>query len=346
MTAPGAVRMAFSELGRTFRELTRYRVLVVYLAAYLLFNDGIQTVLAVAGAFGADTLGISLQFNMATILIIQLIAAPGAVVFGRLAGPTRTRTTLMAALAGWCVAIAFGVGLAPLEPRDHGDFDYRLQYGVAGSYEVSAAPELSDSPGDRDWRERHGELESGDEVSRSEAAGLAAHVADVEGSRFSISIRGGPLDGVRETGLHHPSNLTRGPIDWWPRALRQAAWDPLGISADYQWLILGSVVGIVLGGSQALARSLFAYMTPESRSAEFFGFFGFVSRASAVFGPMVYLLFTGLYDTRVAILLVLVLILAGTIVLGRVDVAAGGAVAAAEDVHRKPAAPSGGEISE
>ena len=46
-------------------------------------------------------------------------------------------------------------------------------------------------------------------------------------------------------------------------------------------------------------------MTPEGRSAEFFGFFG---RASAVFGPMVYLLFTGFFDTRAAILAVLLFI--------------------------------------
>ena len=51
----------------------------MYLVAYLLFNDGIQTVLTVAGAFGPDTLGISLISNMATILIVQFVAAIGAI---------------------------------------------------------------------------------------------------------------------------------------------------------------------------------------------------------------------------------------------------------------------------
>ncbi|MEE2885167.1 MAG: MFS transporter [Chloroflexota bacterium] len=110
----------------------------------------------------------------------------------------------------------------------------------------------------------------------------------------------------------------------------------MGLSVDLQWLFLGVVVGLVLGGSQALARSLFAYMTPESRSTEFFGFFGLIGRASAVFGPMLYLIFTGIYDTRVAILVLLVIIVVGTVLLKWVDVNAGRLVAESEDRSAKP----------
>ena len=91
------------------------------------------------------------------------------------------------------------------------------------------------------------------------------------------------------------------------------------------------MVGTVLVGSQALASSLVANMTPESRSAEFFSFFGFVGRASAVFGPMVYLIFTGIFDTRVAILIILCLIIAGYLLLRTIDVEQGRAVALEED---------------
>ena len=91
--------------------------------------------------------------------------------------------------------------------------------------------------------------------------------------------------------------------------------------------MMGVLVGLVLGGSQALARSMFAFMTPESRSAEFFGFFGFVGRASAVFGPTLYLLVTGIYDTRAAILAILIIIAVGSVLLQRVDTEEGRAVA-------------------
>ena len=151
-------------------------------------------------------------------------------------------------------------------------------------------------------------------------------------SRFGISVKGGELDGTTGIGPAHPSVLVdESPLGFWPGTLRDHVWKPLGIAVDIQWLMMGALVGLVLGGSQALARSLFAYMTPESRSAEFFGFFGFVGRASAVFGPTLYLLVTGIYDTRAAILAILIIIAVGTVLLQRVDTEEGRAVAAEED---------------
>ena len=91
------------------------------------------------------------------------------------------------------------------------------------------------------------------------------------------------------------------------------------------------LLGLVMGGSQALARSLFAVMTPLTKSGEFFGFFGLVGKASSVFGPMVYVLVTGVYDTRVAILALLSIIGVGTLLLTRVNVEEGVAVAQEED---------------
>ena len=126
-------------------------------------------------------------------------------------------------------------------------------------------------------------------------------------------------------------------MDWWPKAVRNVLWEPLGLDAGYQWVLLGTCLGLVLGGSQALARSLFAQITPETRSGEFFSFFGFMTRASAVFGPMLYVFVTAAFDARVAVTSIIVIILAGTILLRWVDVAAGvRVVAAAEDAGRKP----------
>ena len=74
-----------------------------------------------------------------------------------------------------------------------------------------------------------------------------------------------------------------------------------------------------MGGSQALARSLFAQITPETRSGEFFSFFGFMSRASSVFGPMLYVVVTAMFDTRVAVASILSIIIAGTSILKSVS---------------------------
>ena len=86
-----------------------------------------------------------------------------------------------------------------------------------------------------------------------------------------------------------------------------------------------------MGGSQALSRSLFAQMTPEIRSGEFFSFFGFMSRASTVFGPMMYVVATSLFDTRIAVTSIVIIILSGTIILNWVDVKSGIQVADEED---------------
>jgi UMF1 family MFS transporter len=156
-------------------------------------------------------------------------------------------------------------------------------------------------------------------------------VTSSENSAYGITIVSGPLDGKTILGKLHPSRLGDGPVDWWPVIVRNVIWKPLGFTAEYQWILLGVSVGLVMGGSQALSRSLFAQMTPETRSGEFFSFFGFMSRASTVFGPMMYVIVTSFFDTRIAVTSILLIILAGTVMLNWVDVKAGIIVADEED---------------
>ncbi len=141
------------------------------------------------------------------------------------------------------------------------------------------------------------------------------------------------MDGETAISPAHPSALGSGLVDWWPATVREVLWKPLGLAVGYQWLLLGVLVGLVIGGSQALARSLFAQITPGSRSGEFFSFFGFISRTSSVFGPMLYIAATALFDTRVAVTSILLIIVAGTILLRRVNVAEGIRVAAREEAR-------------
>ncbi len=343
--SPGrAVTLAFRELAHTFGQIRGFRVVAIYLVAYLLFNDGLQTVLNVAGAYGADTIGIPLVFNMATILIIQFVGAAGAMGFSWLAGRTTTKAALAVSLAGWSVVVLLGVGVAPLEPKDHEHFDYQLTYVQEESrYLATAAPPPEDSAQNRAWRnqlhlaglavESGDGLVEGDALSGEETALLLALVAEYEDSAFGVSVRGGELDGRNEVGRGHPSVLGDGPIDWWPETVRRLLWAPLGLAAGYQWLLLGVGVGLVMGGSQALARSLFAQIVPHARSGEFFSFFGFMGRVSSIFGPLTYVVVAGLVDTRVAILSILILIVAGGIVLKWVNVLEGARVADEEDAR-------------
>ena len=87
---------------------------------------------------------------------------------------------------------------------------------------------------------------------------------------------------------------------------------------------LGVVIGLVLGGSQALSRSLFSRLLPDGREASFFGFYEIAARGTSWLAPLLFGLvldLTGSY--RLAILSLLVLFVAGLALLVRVDVARG-----------------------
>lgn len=90
-----------------------------------------------------------------------------------------------------------------------------------------------------------------------------------------------------------------------------------------------------MGGSQALARSMFGMMVPESRATEFFGFFGFIGKAASVIGPWVYFLMSTVVDDRMGVLSILIIILIGTVIMCWVDVEEGIKVAKEEDALRR-----------
>lgn len=340
LTVISAITMAFTGLRNTFKEITKFKTIAIYLCSYLLFNDGLQTVLGIAGAYAADTLGIPLFFNMVTILIIQFVAAGGAILFGHLARKLTTKTALVISLVGWVIIVLLGVGLTPLVPSKQVDYEYQFTFNKdRNMYEIAAAPNMNNSSQNATWLANTGNLSKGDFVSAREAQIFVNRVSSLENSRHSASLSGGPLHGLSGVGLLHISTLGDNTLDWWPRFLRKAIWAPLGLNVGFQWLMLGVGVGVVMGGSQALARSLFAQISPHARSGEFFSFFGFMSRASSVIGPILYILVTSLLDTRSAVLSIVVIIIAGTIILKWVNVADGIKIASREDYEIKKAVP-------
>lgn len=84
---PGAatVRVAFTRLGETVRELRGYRQAFLMLLAFMIYNDGIQTIIKMAAAYGAE-LGIQTGALIGAILIVQFVGVPFAFLFGALAG--------------------------------------------------------------------------------------------------------------------------------------------------------------------------------------------------------------------------------------------------------------------
>jgi UMF1 family MFS transporter len=90
------------------------------------------------------------------------------------------------------------------------------------------------------------------------------------------------------------------------------------------FLILGAAIGIVLGGTQALARSYFSLLIPRGKEAEYFSFYHAMDRGTSWFGTATFGLVLALTDSyRPAIFALIVFFLVGGLLLMRVDTARG-----------------------
>jgi UMF1 family MFS transporter len=196
------VALGFNNLLRTARRVRRFRQLILFLIAFMLYNDGIQTVINMATIYGKEELRLTTTFLMLTLLVIQGIAIFGALFFSRLAGLIGSKKAVMVTLALWSGIVIY-------------------------AYFIRSAAE---------------------------------------------------------------------------------------------YFVLGVAVGIVLGGSQALSRSLYGSMIPEEASAEFYGFYSVFNKFSAIWGPLAFAVIRQLAgSSRLSILSLVVFFLAGLLLLSLVD---------------------------
>ena len=331
LTLKEASIIGVSEVLTTLKESKNFKTLFIYMIAYFLFIDGINSVTSLAGAFGVTTLGLTAIDLMITIVIIQFVAFPSAFFFTWLAERLTTKKALTFSLVLWCVMIVGAMGFAPLELSESSEYDLHFE-SIEGSesYTLSTLNEEPFGSSDDDqaiqavWQQ----LLDGGNVSAAEAESLVLSLSE---TRFSAWLNAN----VTMVGVDHPTNLGDGEFDAVPIWVRGNVWAPLGITIFFQWLILGCLAGILMGGSQGLARSLFSQMIPETRSAEFFGFFGFFGKVAAFMGPLLYGTLSIMFDSRVAISSLAMLIIAGTIMMYWVDVDDGIAVANAEDERNR-----------
>ena len=201
---------AYGRLGvdrtlRTTRQLLGFPQLLLFVVAFLFYNDGVQTVIRITPVFASETLDLSATTIAAVFVVIQLVAFFGALSFGWLAGRVGAKRAILVSIVGWALV-------------------------TVGGYLMPA---------------------------------------------------------------------------------RQVA----------PFLLLGVLAGLVLGGVQALSRSLYGSMIPEEASAEFFGFYSVFSKFSAIFGPLIFAIVdiaTG--STRLSILFLTAFFVIGGGFLSRVDV--------------------------
>jgi UMF1 family MFS transporter len=183
---------------------SKYPCTLRYLIAYLIYNDGIQTVIVISTLFASDELGIPLATLVQVVLMIQFVASGGAYLFNLLAGRIGAKNSILINLVIW-------VGL--------------LIYAFGFLYTI---------------------------------------------------------------------------VQFW---------------------VLGAIIALVLGGSQALSRSLFSHMIPENRESEYFSFYEISERGTSWIGPAVFGLAVQLTGTqRIAILSLIAFFAVGSILLYFTDV--------------------------
>jgi UMF1 family MFS transporter len=194
----------FKQLRHTVLKARAYPQTLLFLGAFLIYNDGIQTVITLSTQFGQEELGLSVSTLTAVILMVQFVAFLGSILFGYASKAVGAKRAIMISLMIWAGALIYAYGFL-------------------------------------------------------------------------------------KTTLH--------------------------------FFILAAVIGIVLGGSQALSRSVFSLMIPKGQEAEYFSLYEVSDKGTSWLGPMLFglsLQFSGSY--RIALLSLVIFFILGLALLTKVNI--------------------------
>ncbi|GAA2766042.1 MFS transporter [Streptomyces paradoxus] len=107
-TGREAALPGFKQLAATVRDMRRHPLTLAFLLAYLVYNDGIQTVISQASVYGSEELGLGQSTLIGAVLLVQVLAVAGALAMGRLARVYGAKRTILGSLVAWTVTLAAG----------------------------------------------------------------------------------------------------------------------------------------------------------------------------------------------------------------------------------------------
>ncbi|MFD8552058.1 MFS transporter [Streptomyces fradiae] len=102
----GAVGSGWRQLRATLRDMRRHPLTLAFLLAYLIYNDGVQTVISQASVYGSEELGLEQTTLITAVLLVQVLAVAGALGMGRLARSYGAKRTILGSLAVWTAILA------------------------------------------------------------------------------------------------------------------------------------------------------------------------------------------------------------------------------------------------
>ena len=105
----GAAFSAFARVGQTLSHARQFKDLLRFLGCIVLYQSGVQTVIALAAIYAHEAMGFTTQDTIVLVLLVNITASLGAFVFGQWQDRLGHRKTLALTLLGWCsmVAIAY-----------------------------------------------------------------------------------------------------------------------------------------------------------------------------------------------------------------------------------------------
>jgi UMF1 family MFS transporter len=102
-----SLALGMRHLTATFRELRRYRQALLFLGAFFIYNDGIQTMIKMAAIYG-DTIGLDSGAMITALLLTQFIGVPAAFGFGALADRVGAKPAVYFGLGVYTLIAALG----------------------------------------------------------------------------------------------------------------------------------------------------------------------------------------------------------------------------------------------
>lgn len=101
------IKTTFRQLIQTFNLILKNRVALMFLIAFLLYNDGVQAVISLSSLFGQEELKLSIEFLTIVILVVQFFAAIGALVFNNIADKIGEKKALLYMILVWILILFY-----------------------------------------------------------------------------------------------------------------------------------------------------------------------------------------------------------------------------------------------
>jgi len=106
-----AFRAAIGRIGETFHELRSFRNALLMLVAFLLYNDGIQTMIRMASVYGAEV-GIDSNAQIAAFVLVQFVGVPFSFLFGMLAARIGAKPAIFISVVVYTIVSIIGYFLS------------------------------------------------------------------------------------------------------------------------------------------------------------------------------------------------------------------------------------------